>query len=250
MHKYKTSCMEGVAVRKPFESYQSGDYLAHNPTWDEEDSAWKAGQVLKVFERNRLAPKSIAEVGCGAGGILAALHDALPEAEHSGFEIAPDASRFWEKHAAKNIRFSVGDFLQERTKHFEVLLLLDVIEHIPDPFEFLSALRGRADYYVFHIPLDLSALSVARERPLLAVRRKAGHIHYFTKGLALALIHECGFQVLDCFYTGASFTAPQVSWRAKLARLPRRLANAVDRDLGVRLLGGDTLMILAKAKQD
>lgn len=234
-------------MRKPYESYESGDYLANNPTWDEEDSEWKAVQVLKTFDRNHLAPKSVVEIGCGAGGILASLHDALPEVEYSGFEIAPDASKFWGKHAAKKIAFSVGDFLQEQTAHFDVLLLLDVIEHVPNPFEFLSALRGRADYYVFHIPLDLSAMSVARERPLLAVRRKVGHIHYFTKGLALSLLEECGYQLIDWSYTGASFTTPQTTWKSRLARLPRRLLFGINRDLGVRLLGGDTLMVLAKA---
>lgn len=235
-------------ITKPYESYESGVYLANNPTWDEEDSEWKADKVLKIFNRNNIVPKSIVEVGCGAGGILGSLHDAMPEVEYSGFEIAPDASKFWKKYATKKITFTVEDFLQKQTTHFDVLLLLDVIEHVPNPFEFLSVLRGRADYFILHIPLDLSAMSVLREHPLLLVRKKVGHIHYFTKGLALSLIHESGFQVLDWFYTGASFTAPQVSWKAKLARIPRRLANSIDRDWGVRLLGGDTLMILAKAK--
>ena len=237
-------------MSKPYESYESGDYLAKNPTWDEEDSDWKADQVLKMFDRNHLAPKSIIEVGCGAGGVLASLYDVLPEITYSGFDIAPDARKFWKKHSTKKITFLVGDFLKEQTAHFDVLLLLDVIEHIPNPFEFLSALRGRADYYVFHIPLDLSAMSVAREHPLLLVRQKVGHIHYFTKELALSQVQESGFQVLDWSYTGAAFTAPQGSWKAKLARIPRRLAYAIDRDWGVRLFGGDTLMILAKAKQD
>lgn len=234
-------------MSKPYESYESGDYLANNPTWDEEDSEWKAGQVLKIINKNHLVPKSIVEVGCGAGGILASLHDALPETKLTGFEIAPDASKFWEKHASKKITFSVGDFLQEKTAHFDMLLLLDVIEHVSNPFEFLSALRGRADFYVFHIPLDLSAMSVAREHPLLLVRQKVGHIHYFTKGLALSLIEECGYQIIDWSYTGASFTAPQMTWKGRLARLPRRLIFGINRDLGVRLLGGDTLMVLAKA---
>lgn len=235
-------------MSKPYESYESGDYLANNPTWDEEDSEWKANQVLKTIERNQLVPKSIVEVGCGAGGILASLYDALPDVEYSGFEIAPDASKFWEKHASKKITFSVVDFLQTQTAHFDVLLLLDVIEHVANPFEFLSALRGRADYYVFHIPLDLSAISVARESPLLRVRQKVGHIHYFTKGLALSLLEECGYQLIDWSYTGASFTAPQTTWKGLLARLPRRLVFGINRDLGVRLLGGDTLMVLAKAR--
>lgn len=236
-------------MSKPYESYESGDYLAKNPTWDEEDSEWKAGQVLKLLERNQLTPRYIVEVGCGAGGILASLHDAMPTAEYSGFEIAPDASNFWDKYADKNIKFKVEDFLKKQTNYFDILLLLDVIEHVPNPFEFLSALHGRAEYFIFHIPLDLSAISVARESPLLEVRQKVGHIHYFTKGLALALIQESGFQVMDWFYTGASFSAPQVSWKAKLARLPRRLANAINRDWGVRLFGGDTLMVLAQSKQ-
>lgn len=200
------------------------------------------------IKNNHLVPKLIVEVGCGAGGILASLHNALPEAKFTGFEIAPDASGFWEKHATKKIAFSVDDFLQEQTAHFDVLLLLDVIEHVPNPFEFLSALRGRADYYVFHIPLDLSAMSVARERPLLTVRQKVGHIHYFTKGLALSLLEECGYQLVDWSYTGASFTAPQTTWKSRLARLPRRLIFGINRDLGVRLCGGDTLMVLAKAR--
>lgn len=240
--------MACVAMSKPYESYESGDYLAKNPTWDEEDSEWKANQVLRMFDRNHLVPKSIVEVGCGAGGILASLHDALPEIEYSGFEIAPDASKFWKKHATKKITFAVEDFLQKRTVHFDALLLLDVIEHVPNPFEFLSALQGRADYYLFHIPLDLSAISVARERPLLEVRQKVGHIHYFTKGLALSLLRECGYQIIDWSYTGASFTTPQTGWKRRLARLPRRLIFGINRDLGVRLLGGDTLMVLAKAR--
>lgn len=237
-------------MSKPYESYESGDYLANNPTWDEEDSEWKARQVLKTFDRNNLAPKSIVEVGCGAGGILASLHDALSEVEYSGYEIAPDACKFWEKHSSKGISFTIGDFLQEQTSHFDVLLLLDVIEHVPNPFEFLSALRGRAEYYIFHVPLDLSAVSVIREQPLLMVRKKVGHIHYFTKGLALSLLEECGYQILDWSYTSAAFTAPQTTWKGRLARLPRRLAFGINRDMGVRLLGGDTLMVLAKARSD
>lgn len=234
-------------MNKPYESYQSGDYLANNPTWDEEDSAWKAQQVLKIIRRNHLIPTSIVDVGCGAGGILAGLQDALPEVTYSGFEIAPDASQFWAKHTHTHINFSVGDFLQAQTPHYDVLCLLDVIEHVANPFEFLTAIRGRAEYYIFHFPLDLSAVSVIRETPLLAVRQKVGHIHYFTKGLALSLMQECDFKVLDYFYTGASFTVPQATWKTRLARLPRRLFFALNRDFGVRLLGGDTLMVLAKA---
>ena len=231
----------------PFEKYKSGEYLVKNPTWDIEDSPWKADQVCKILTQNSIYPKSVVEVGCGAGGVLAAMHNEYPEIEYCGFEIAPDASQFWAKYKDKNISFVIGDYLTADAPHFEVLLLLDVIEHLPDPFTFLSALHGRADYFIFHFPLDLSAVSVLREQPLLNVREKVGHIHYYTKGLALSLIKETGFEVLDWNYTGAAFSAPQGNWKTKLAQLPRRLANIViGRDAGVRLLGGDTLIVLAR----
>ena len=231
----------------PFETYKSGEYRAKNPTWDEEDSVWKAGQVSGILSRNKLSPRSVVEVGCGAGGVLAALHDESPGVRYVGFEIASDASRFWDKYKEKKISFVIDDFLSADTPRFEALLLLDVVEHIPDPFAFLRALHGRADYFVFHFPLDLSVVSVLREKPLLYVREKVGHIHYFTKGLALSLIQESGFEVLDWSYTGAAFSAPQLTWKARLAQLPRKLANVViGRDAGVRLLGGDTLIVLAR----
>ena len=230
----------------PFQAYQSGEYLSKNPTWDMEDSPWKGAEVLKIWERNRLSLGTIVEVGCGAGGVLAYLQSVKPNSQYSGYEIAESAASFWESHRRQGVSFEVADFLSAQTPHYDALLLLDVLEHLPNPFDFLSQLKGRADYYIFHVPLDLSALSVVRESPLLNVREKVGHIHYFTKGLAFSLFRECGYEILDWNYTGASLSVPQATWKTKLARLPRRLAYAINRDIGVRLLGGDTLMVLAK----
>lgn len=240
----------GIALSKPYESYESGDYLSKNPTWDEEDSEWKAKQVISILEKNGITPNTIVEVGCGAGGILAALYDTFPSIEYSGFEIAPDASQFWVKHASKNINYSVSDFLIKKTDKYDLLLLLDVFEHVQNPFEFLLKLQGRADYYVFHIPLDLSAISVARETPLLYVREKVGHIHSYTKGLALALLEESGYQIIDWTYTGAAFTTPQRNWKTRLVSAIRHIAHFINKDFGVRLLGGETLMVLAKPESE
>ena len=82
----------------------------------------------------------------------------------------------------------------------------------------------------------------------LYVPKKVGYIHYYTKGLALSLLEESGYTVVDWSYTGAAFTAPQeVTWKNRLSRLPRKILFGINRDLGVRLLGGDTLIVLAKA---
>ena len=230
------------------ERYRGDRYANTNPTWDIEDSPWKVEQVLRMMRAHNLAPASIAEVGCGAGAVLAGMRRVFPEAKLYGFDIAPGAAHLWARQADAGIEFTLGDFFEQSRRPYELLLVLDVIEHLANPFDFLSRLGGYAQGYIFHFPLDLSALSVLREKPLFHVRNKVGHLHYYTKGLALALLEECGYEINDWFYTGAAFSAPQRRWLTRLASLPRRLAYAVGKDFGVRLLGGETLMVLAQRR--
>jgi SAM-dependent methyltransferase len=228
--------------------YLSDDYLKHNPTWDQEDSPWKARLVAEILGRNRISPTSICDVGCGAGLVLSELRRLNSQVDLFGFDIAPALPEFWRQHEGQSIHFQLGDFAEVNRKRYSVVLLLDVIEHVVDPFTFLSRLRPAADYFVFIIPLDLSAFTVVRERPLLRQRREVGHIHSFTKNLALSLLAESGYSVIDARYTGAAFHAPRRTWKTRVAGLPRRLVRIPSADLGVRLLGGETLLVLAQAK--
>ncbi|GAV19747.1 bifunctional 3-demethylubiquinone-9 3-methyltransferase/ 2-octaprenyl-6-hydroxy phenol methylase [Mariprofundus micogutta] len=226
--------------------YIESDYLEHNPEWDMEDSPWKAGKVAAMLKRFAIEPKTICEVGCGAGGVLGAMKGDFPKADFTGYDIAPDAEKFWGELRDSGVELNVGDFFTLNSRNYDVILLLDVLEHVADPHQFLVKLRPYADHVVIHFPLDLSALSVLRETPLLHVRRKVGHIQFFTKGLALELLEECGLEVIDWQYTDAAFSAPQRGLKTKLFGLLRRLVYILNKDIGARLLGGETLMVLAK----
>lgn len=224
--------------------YTGSEYADNNPTWDIEDTQWKARKITGIIQASGIQPKSICEIGCGSGGILAQLRETYPDAALAGYDIAPSAARFWPQWEHLDIHLTTGDFLTEDKSFHDILLLIDVLEHVPDPHALLSELRGRSNYLVIHFPLDLSALSVTRESPLLNVRRKVGHIHYFTKGLALELLRECNFDILDYSYTGAYQSAPQRSIAAKIFGLFRGLLFMLNKDISVRLLGGETLMVL------
>jgi SAM-dependent methyltransferase len=232
----------------PSDKYLTSDYLRQNPTWDLGDSPWKAEKVIDMLTAEGCKPRSICEVGCGAGGVLAELRRVFPDTELFGYDIAPDAGGFWSQHMSANIHFEIGDFFELNERTYDVLLLLDVIEHLQNPFDFVDRLQNYASLFVFHIPIDLSAMSVLREQPLLRARHKVGHIHYFTKGLVLAFLQECGYEILNWCYTGAAFTTPQRNWKTRLARLPRLLVYSVKKDWGVRLFGGETMMVLARAR--
>ena len=232
----------------PSLQYLNNEYLAHNPTWDMEDAPWKAKVVAEVLESNEIQPASICEVGCGSGACLAELRRIYPETELSGLDISPDAAQFWAQFNELNIHFEVSDVLEKASLNCEVLMMPDVIEHLADPHAFLSSLHEKANYFVFHIPLDLSAVSVLRETPLLYVRYKVRHIHYFTKQQDLSLLDESGFTIIDASYTQAAFTAPSRSWMRSFARPLRKLVYAVfGKDRGVRLVGGETLIVLVQS---
>ena len=64
----------------------------------------------------------------------------------------------------------------------------------------------------------------------------------------MALLDDCGFDVIEAKYTGAGYTAPNRSSKTRLVGLIRRVTYALFGDLGVRLLGGETLMVLARPK--
>lgn len=226
--------------------YKDGTYLVHNPDWDRSHSKWKALIIGTILNEFKLLPASICEIGCGAGDVLAQMKKNHPDAMLTGYDISNDAARFWKDHEGLGIRFHCGDFLVLNQEYYDCILLLDVIEHLDNPFSFLTEIRKRAKYFVFHFPLDLSMLTVMREKSLLLARQNVGHIHYFTKGLALTLLHESGFDVMHWRYTNASLSGPCRSLKTQLASLPRRFAYLVNKDIGVRLLGGETLMALAK----
>lgn len=230
--------------------YLDGSYMSENPEWDRNDSPWKASKVFSILSKNKLQPNTICEVGCGAGDILVNLQKYLPSTNMKGYDISPQLSKFWLKHneseGGKEIEFILGDFHVENEVIFDVLLMLDVFEHVRDPLSFLENSRQYASYFVFHIPLDLSASSVFRGYPLINVRRKVGHLHYYTKELAIETLTDAGYSIIDWQYSAAYLNAPNRSLKTRILALPRRLVNLLNEDIGVRLLGGETLFVLAK----
>jgi SAM-dependent methyltransferase len=226
--------------------YEDGTYLCNNPTWHEQDSPWKAQNIDRLLKKNSIFPSTICELGCGAGGILKWLseHDAN-KTRFFGYEISPHAFEVCKKKIAPNLEYFNKNLFDDPEAVFDVVMAIDVFEHVEDYFGFLRKLREKGTYKVFHIPLDLSMQTVLRGSPIMKLRSSVGHIHYFTKETALATLKDTGYDLLDYFYTDGS-QLPNRGWKADLLKIPRRLLFSVDQDLASRVLGGFSLMVLAK----
>ena len=230
--------------------YLSGEYLSKHPSWHVEDSDWKAAHVDRLIRTFSLDVRSVVEIGCGAGEILYRLQQNMAHnCNFTGYEISPQAFALTHSRANGQLSFVCEDGLSGSHARAGLALALDVVEHVEDYRAFLRGMRQRAQYCIFHIPLDLSVLSVLTGLPL-RVRRSAGHLHYFTRELALEALAECGFRVLHSEYTRPSIERPSASWRGKLARWPRRALAAMDEGVAATLLGGFSLLVLAQAEKE
>lgn len=228
------------------EIYLSGRYTQLNPTYHIEDSLWKAEQILKMVKKHNLQPGSVCEIGCGAGEILHQLQTHFPQdTRFFGYEISPDAYQLCKQRENDTLRFFQQDLLAIETEPFDLLLCIDVFEHVEDYMGFLRKLRKKASFTLFHIPLELAVLHVLRHRNLIHQRIRAGHLHYFNKETALLTLQDTGYSVLDWFYTNFGWGKASTA-KAKLLKIPRRLLSLIDPDLSPRILGGCSLLVLTE----
>jgi hypothetical protein len=232
--------------KAPRKRYTDGEYLCANPTWHEEDSPWKATQIKEMLQKNNIQPRSICDIGCGVGGVLEQLHGSMPKSvSFTGYDISPQAYALAKEKERDRLRFYGKDFFDE-DDYYDVLLVIDVLEHIEDYFGFLRKIKSRSVYKLFHIPLDISVQRVLLAKPIMRRRRQVGHIHYFTKETALATLEDAGYEILDHFYTASTLDLPSPSLIYALGKWPLRVASLLNKDLAVRILGGHSLMVLAR----
>jgi 2-polyprenyl-3-methyl-5-hydroxy-6-metoxy-1,4-benzoquinol methylase len=237
----------GVSSSKLKEIYTSGTYLKKHPDWHIEESAWKAEQILGMLNRHSLRPQTVCEVGCGAGEILKQLQEQqLAESECWGYDISPQAIELALLRQNEKLHFKVADVLEEQTPYFDLLLMMDVLEHIEDLYSYLRRLQSKAEYKIFHSSLTISAQTVLRKNGLLKVRETYGMVNYFTKETFLRTIEDAGYEIIDHCYTTSCTDLPTHEWKKKLMKLPRKALFTLNKDLTQRILGGYRYLVLAR----
>lgn len=227
--------------------YENGTYLEQTRTWHAEDSPWKAQHIAEMLRRNHVNPTSICEVGCGAGEILSVLASDLgKDVQYYGYEISPQAFEICRQKSNENLHFYLKDLLTSEGDSFDVLMAIDVLEHVEDYMGFLRKLKSKATFKIFHIPLDMSVQTVLRISPILGLRNTVGHLHYFTKETALATLRDTGYEIMDCVFTKSAIELPNRNWRETLLKWPRRLLFSLHENFTARVLGGFSLLVLAR----
>jgi predicted TPR repeat methyltransferase len=224
--------------------YNNQTYLRNNPTWGSEDAAMKVQAITSLLKKHDIAFSTVAEAGCGSGEILVVLEKQFPATTMlTGFDISGDALNIAGTKKTEKLQFELLDFAScdRPGLYFDLLLVIDVLEHIPDYFSFLRGILPKSRYTIFHIPLDLSAWSIFREKMLIESKDRVGHIHAFTEDFILNMLKEHGFAIMDKIYTPPTFE--HHSAKQKIINLFRQSLFALNKRFASKSIGGYSIII-------
>ncbi len=227
--------------------YTDGDYLEQNPGWSLEDAEWKASMIASLLKENNVQFNSVTEVGCGAGGVVHCLQHQFPGVSFSGYDISPQAIALAQQFKQENLHFYNENFLEKETAAEDLVMVIDVLEHVPDFYDFLTKIKKKGRQFVFHIPLDMSCRTLLKPHVLLQQRKSVGHIHYFTKEQVWWALQDCGYTIRQWRYTKPriDIDKPDGLKRA-VKKILRNASFNISKNSSVKLWGGYSVLIVAE----
>jgi SAM-dependent methyltransferase len=145
------------------------------------------------------------EVGCGAGRYLRALRGLRPELALVGADPSRAAlARLAALAPGIETRLVTGGLLPAADGEFAAVLVIDVLEHVPDPERLLAEVHrvlAPGGIFHLHVPCEGDPRSLWRWLPGQAgargwKRRYGGHLHRFRRAELLRRVEAAGFRLL------------------------------------------------------
>ena len=156
------------------------------------------------------------DIGCGLGYLLDVAHDRGFDVE--GVEYNPAAADW----IASKYQFRVfcGDFMAHEGGPFDVVAMLDVIEHLPQPFDALdkvAAVTKPGGVFVVSTMDSDSLVSRLIGKRLEDFRRTREHLYFFNRRSLGAALERAGFDVLRIESYGLTIQLDFLAARMRLA---------------------------------
>jgi 2-polyprenyl-3-methyl-5-hydroxy-6-metoxy-1,4-benzoquinol methylase len=148
--------------------------------------------------RERAAPESVLDVGCGEGLLVQRWADRAPHARFVGADLREESIQAgWAEHAAPNLEYRVleGADLPFAENEFELASAIEVLEHVPDPEHTLAEMaRCARTHLLVSVPREplWRGLNMARGAYWSALGNTPGHLNHWSRRSLVALLCRHG----------------------------------------------------------
>lgn len=206
---------------------------------------------LKRLLEVRLPPARVLEVGCAHGGYVALLGWAGFDAV--GTELSPWMASLAQETFGVTVLPGHVESQDFKAGSFDVIVMNDVIEHLPDPLRTLghcATLLSGAGIFVIQTPEYIEHLSYADLRASNDLflkhmdRNNDEHLYLFSRRSAALLFSRLGFAHLDFSNPVYSY---DMAFVASREGIPEQQPSAIEASLECRPLGRLVQALLDKA---
>jgi SAM-dependent methyltransferase len=175
--------------------YKADTYFpADLEAWRQREQRWNRKRVQKILElMPDISAMKVLDFGCGSGGFLYQARDRIHNLV--GFDLS---RRICEVHQADG--FECFNKLEDVPKDVDVVVLFHILEHIPAPWELLSALSANfrsCSHFVIEVPNNNEALlSIFSSDSYRRNHYSAEHLYYFTPDTLRKVVVRAGLMPL------------------------------------------------------
>src|SRR4051812_23180865 len=142
------------------EAYSVADDAAaqHYGRWRTLSARTKADHVVALAARAGVRPRTLVEIGCGAGDLLAQLAERGTAERLDGFEIAPPAVQIARDRDIPRARIELfdGAHVPAAAGAYDLAVVSHVREHVPDPPALLAEAARVASWVMVEVPLEVN----------------------------------------------------------------------------------------------
>ncbi len=245
--------------------YLTDEYINNNPSLHREDSSWKVSKIIPfvdtVIGRINKTEINALDVGGGAGLILSAVSSHIEKkygkkVNKFALDLSPamlEIQREENPDLKKALNESISNTSLNDRK-IDLVLMIDVLEHIPNPSDALIELRRISRYVIFKVPLENNLCLIiknfiTRNRAKKKAAAAIGHINFYTFGSLKSEIEKyLGREIVSSF-TNVFDYFPQSKEKKSVMKLCYHFAASLVFKLSPRLcslLFNDFVMILVE----
>lgn len=155
-----------------------------------EVTTYKIPGLISLLNGDWGKSPNVLEIGCATGELIGSLDTSLFN-KLTGVDIS-EKNISTAKHNFPHVDFHVGDFRSLNLGRFDIVILSDVLEHIPDDVLFLKEASQLADVTLIKLPLEDCPQHWFRK---YGPNDKSGHLRKYNLASAFNLCHQAGVKI-------------------------------------------------------